>query len=204
MLLWKVRSRQVCKKPYRPKIDFIPQHATEAHQRKTYIKLTQSWRLNTLPHPQMDGPSCASSVTQTDSGGLLGKLYQTSVEAPCPLPSSVLCTSDRTDVLTGKGWGDPPRQCGRGWGGRGGGALRSNSEPSMAPWKALCDGPLPRCWDIRTGHEGPVSIQQDCIEVPPGARHCAQPGERLAGRAEDKTVVSGLQSAEPLASSCTD
>lgn len=86
----------------------------------------------------------------------------------------------------------------------GGGALRTNSEPSMAPWKALCDGPLPRCWDIRTGHEGPVSIQQDCIEVPPGARHCAQPGERLAGRAEDKTVVSGLQSAEPLASSCTD
>ena len=59
---------------------------------------------------------------RTDSGGLLGKLYQTSVEAPCPLPSSVLCTSDRTDVLTGKGWGDPPRQCRRCWGA--GGAVR--------------------------------------------------------------------------------
>lgn len=116
--------------------------------------------------------------------GFVGELYQTSVEAPCPLPSSVLWTSDRTDVLTGKGWRDPPRQCWRCWGcgGWGGSALRTNSEPSMAPWKALCDGPLPRCQDVRTGHEGPISIQQDCIEVPPGARHCTQPGERLAGR----------------------
>lgn len=74
----------------------------------------------------------------------------------------------------------------------------------MARWKALCDGPLPRGRDIRTGHEGPISTQQECIEVPPGARHCAQPGERPAERHRRQTVVSGLQSAEPLASRCTD
>lgn len=85
-----------------------------------------------------------------------------------------------------------------------GGMLRTNSKPAMAPWKALCDGPLPRGWDVRTRHEGPISIQQECTEVPPGARHCAQPGERPAERDRRQTVVSGLQSVEPLASSCTD
>ena len=86
MLLWKVRSRQVCKKPYRPKIDFIPPHATEAHQRKTYIKLTQSWRLNMLPHPQMDGPSCASSVAQT-VGVCWGSYIRLQSRPPAPSPA---------------------------------------------------------------------------------------------------------------------
>lgn len=35
----------------------------------------------------------------------------------------------------------------------------------MAQWKALCDGPIPRGRDIRTRDEGPISIQQEYIEV---------------------------------------
>lgn len=74
---------------------------------------------------------------------------------------------------------------------------------SMAPWKALCDGPIPRGRGLRPRDEGPISTQQECTEVPAGARHCAQPGE---GR---RTVVSGLQltsvaGSEPLALHCTD
>lgn len=55
----------------------------------------------------------------------------------------------------------------------------------MAPWKALCDGPIPGGRGPRSRDEGPISTRQECTEAPPGARHSAQLGE------ERRTVVSG-------------
>lgn len=69
-------------------------------------------------------------------------------------------------------------------------------------------GPFPGGRGLRTGHEGPISMQQECIEVPPGARHGARLRERLERGSADRQWSQGCsvpasQSAEALASGCT-
>lgn len=128
---------------------------------------------------------CMSSVAQT-VGGLLGKVRSGSDQASRPLPSSVLCASDSADVPNGQAWGEQPH---RHW--RRLRMCRGLIQNCQWLHGKSCAGAIPGGRGLRTRDEGPISRQQECIEVPPGARHGAQLRERPERGTADRQWCQG-------------